>query len=109
MWAANGLTVDSRKSIGSIFAVKSPAAEVSIAEKEDTVLLTLVHREKSKKWEMRFPVGDKVLKLRAHVQQRIMIPLSRCVLKYAGQPMWDRHSLDHYNLTDGCIVEVSQE
>ena len=111
VWIINGLAVDVRKTIGAIFPTKAStaSAEVSITEREETVLLVLVHREKGKRWESRFPTGDKVLKLRAHVQQKTMIPLTRCVLQSAGQPMWDRHSLDHYKLTDGAIIEISQE
>ncbi len=111
VWVMAGLAVDPRKTIGTLFPTKSTATtpEVSITEREETVQLVLVHREKGRRWEAKFPTGDKVLKLRAHVQQKTMIPLSRCVLRSAGQTMSDRHALDHYKLEDGAIIEVSQE
>lgn len=107
-WVYEGLPIDSRRSIGSVLPL-TPSGDVSIMERDESVLLVLVHREKNKRWEHRFPLSDKVLKLRAHVQQKTMIPLSRCVMRYAGNVMWDRHLLEHYKLSDGAIIEISTQ
>ena len=107
-WAYEGLPVDARRTVGAVLP-QTPSGDVSIAERDESVLLVLVHREKGKRWEHRFPLSDKVLKLRAHVQQRTMIPLSRCVMRYAGNLMWDRHLLEHYKLSDGAIIEISTQ
>lgn len=107
-WVYEGLPIDARRSIGSVLPV-TPTGDVSIIERDESVLLVLVHREKNKRWEHRFPLSDKVLKLRAHVQQKTMIPLSRCVMRYAGNVMWDRHLLEHYKLSDGAIIEISTQ
>lgn len=108
-WTYEGLPVDPRRTVGSVLPTVVPTGDISIAEKEESILLVLVFRDKNKRWEHRAPVSEKVLKLRAHVQQRTMIPLSRCVLRYAGNVMWDRHALDHYKLTDGSIIEITVE
>ena len=108
-WTYEGLPIDPRRNIGSVLPALVPSGDITIAEKEESIMLVLVFRDKNKRWEHRAPISEKVLKLRAHVQQRTMIPLSRCVLRYAGNVMWDRHALDHYKLTDGAIIEISVE
>eukprot|EP00758_Cryptobia_borreli_P009352 Tbor_TRINITY_DN5473_c0_g1::TRINITY_DN5473_c0_g1_i1::g.25404::m.25404 len=107
-WTYETLAVDPRRNIGAVIPV-IPNGEVSVSEKEESVLLILVHREKNRRWEHRFPLGEKVLKLRSYVQQKTMTPLSRCALTYAGNPMWDRHLLGHYKLMDGAVIEITTE
>jgi hypothetical protein len=103
-----GVAVDHNATVGSVITPSATAAqEVSVLEQDDSVALLLVHREKGHKWEHRLPLKDRVLKLRAHVQHKTMIPLSRVKLSFAGKTLWDRHALDHYELHDGAIVEVS--
>lgn len=115
-WIFHGLQVDSRRKIGEMFAATSALAqastkqpEVSLQEKEEMLKLTIVYRDKNKKWEQEFLATEKVLRLRAFVQHKTMIPLSRCVMTSCGAAMQDRHCLDHYKLVDGSIIEVFQQ
>lgn len=108
-WVIQGLAVDSRRLIGDVLPKTGSGIEISIQEKEETIKLVIVHREKNRKWEHHFAASDKVLKLRAFVQQKTMIPLSRCILSSCSQLMQDRHSLDHYKLIEGSIIEVSHQ
>lgn len=92
---------------------KSPD-EVLVYETEETAVVTVLYKTKNRKWVEKMPVTDKVLKLRAAVQRKTLIPLSRCVLRiqrHGGLPivMQDRHPISHYKLQMGDIVEVSQE
>ena len=107
-WIMQGIPIDPRRPVGDVIP-KKPMSEITIDELEEMAKLTFVYREKGKRWDQKFPVGEKVLKLRAHVQQRTNIPLSRCGMKCDGQTMWDRHTLDHYHVTDGTVIEIFQD
>lgn len=91
--------------------------EVWIYEAEETVLLRLHVKDRlhsKKDWQERVPVKDKVLKLRAAVQRRTLIPLSRCTLTVRREDgtttvLQDRHTIAHYRLVSGDVVEVSHD
>lgn len=92
-------------------------AEVWAYEAEESVHLRFHVRDRSstkRDWQERFPTKEKVLKVRAAVQHKTLIPLSRCRLTLrrgdgSSQTLQDRHTLAHYHLVSGDVVEVAQE
>ncbi|RNF04450.1 hypothetical protein TraAM80_05165 [Trypanosoma rangeli] len=85
------------------------APEVIIIARDEVVRLVMVYKDKGFRWDVRLPATERVLKLRALVQQKTMIPLTRCVLQAHGSFLLDRHPLMHYNLQDGDVVTITQE
>ncbi|KPI85018.1 hypothetical protein ABL78_5927 [Leptomonas seymouri] len=90
--------------------------EVWIYEAEDTVLLRFHVKDglhSRKDWQERVSAKEKVLKLRAAVQRKTLIPLSRCTLsvKQKGSitTLQDRHTVGHYHLVSGDVIEVSHD
>lgn len=106
--AHDNALVDLTTAVGTVIRHSTqPVQEVCVSELDETVALTLVYRAKDRKWEYKVNVHDKVLRLRAHVQQKTMIPLSRIQLTLGGSPMWDRHAIDHYSVFDGVVIDVA--
>lgn len=85
------------------------AEEVLVYERDEAVSIVLVHRAKERKWELKLPLQEKVLKLRSIAQQKTMMPLSRIELTCLGQTLWDRHSLTQSRLVEGSVVEVVEK
>lgn len=93
------------------------AQEVWIYEAEESVQVRFHVKDRlhsTKDWQERLPVKEKVLKVRAAVQRRTLIPLSRCTLtvKHSNgmvTKLQDRHTLGHYHLMSGDVIEVSHE
>ncbi|EPY30737.1 hypothetical protein AGDE_09291 [Angomonas deanei] len=93
----------------------SSATEVLIKEEDETVLLTFVY--KNKKWSEKFSVNEKVIRVRAAVQRKTNIPLSRIALQFVSEEnnnnnrtvLQDRHNLTHYSPENGSVIEVLQE
>ncbi|GET91901.1 hypothetical protein, conserved [Leishmania tarentolae] len=91
--------------------------EVWIYETEETVQVRFHVKDRlhsKKDWQERLPVKEKVLKVRAAVQRRTLIPLSRCTLtvKHSNgmvTKLQDRHTLEHYHLVSGDVIEVAHE
>lgn len=83
--------------------------DVTIISREESVRLVMLYKEKGIRWELRMPISEKVLKLRALVQQKTLIPLTRCALRARGFCLLDRHPLRHYQLQDGDVVAITQE
>ncbi|KEG12110.1 hypothetical protein DQ04_02001130 [Trypanosoma grayi] len=113
-WRARGVLLDPKCTLGSteLGLVRSEAdatPEVTIIARDEAVRLVMVYRDKGFRWDLRMPASEKVLKLRALVQQKTMIPLTRCVLRARGACLMDRHPLLHYHLQDGDVVDITQE
>ncbi|ORC90610.1 uncharacterized protein TM35_000084080 [Trypanosoma theileri] len=112
-WRANGVLLDPKCVLGStdIGLSKSDETtpEVTIIARDEAVRLVMVYKDKGLRWEIRMSSTEKVLKLRALVQQKTMIPLSRCVLRVHGTCLVDRHQLMYYQLQDGDVVNITQE
>ncbi|KAG5469431.1 hypothetical protein LSCM1_02651 [Leishmania martiniquensis] len=97
--------------------VGSAAQEVWVYETEEFIQVRFHVKDRllsKKDWQERLPVKEKVLKVRAAVQRRTLIPLSRCTLTVKQSngvvaKLQDRHTLGHYHLVSGDIIEVSQE
>ncbi|KAG5469775.1 hypothetical protein CUR178_01914 [Leishmania enriettii] len=93
------------------------AQEVWVYEAEETIQVRFHVKDRShskKDWQERLLVKEKVLKVRAAVQRRTLIPLSRCTLTVKQRngvvtKLQDRHTLGHYHLVSGDVIEVSQE
>ncbi|CBZ37301.1 hypothetical protein, conserved [Leishmania donovani] len=93
------------------------AQEVWIYEAEEAVQVRFHVKDRlhsTKDWQERLPVKEKVLKVRAAVQRRTLIPLSRCTLTVRHSngmvtKLQDRHTLGHYHLMSGDVIEVSHE
>lgn len=92
--------------------------EVIIHEQEENVVLRFHVKEglqrNRKDWRERVIVKEKVIQLRAAVQRKTLIPLSRCVLRVKRGDgsmvvLQDRHTIAHYHLSSGDTVEVSHE
>ncbi|KPA81191.1 hypothetical protein ABB37_04529 [Leptomonas pyrrhocoris] len=91
--------------------------EVWIYEAEATILLRFhvtdcLHSKKD--WQERVQAKEKVLKLRAAVQRKTLIPLSRCTLSVKHQDgavttLQDRHTVAHYHLVSGDVIDVSHD
>lgn len=102
--------VDPNMNVGSLVPPGIlPQTEFNLTEISDVMALVVVWRVREKKYEIKISPHEKVLKLRSMVQQKTNIPLSRINLSYCGQVLWDRHSLDHYKLCDGAIIELTSE
>ncbi|CCW63150.1 unnamed protein product [Phytomonas sp. EM1] len=102
-----------------------PSVDVVIKEQEETIVLNFSYKAKNMRWQERVPAEEKVLKLRAAVQRRTLIPLSRCTLrvvsaegeggkesKTSSTPaviLQDRHPISHYHLESGVMIEVLQQ
>ncbi|RNF21259.1 uncharacterized protein Tco025E_03442 [Trypanosoma conorhini] len=112
-WRAGGVLLDPkcRLETTELGLGKSEigAPEVTIIARDEVARLVMLYKDKSFRWEVRMPATEKVLKLRALVQQKTMIPLTRCVLRAHGTCLLDRHPLAHYNLQDGDVVSITQE
>ncbi|KAH9578295.1 Ubiquitin domain [Trypanosoma melophagium] len=112
-WRANGVLLDPKCTLGStnIGLSKSDETtpEVTIIARDETVRLVMVYKDKGLRWELRMSSTEKVLRLRALVQQKTMIPLTRCVLRVRGTSLVDRHQLMYYHLQDGDVVNITQE
>jgi len=105
-----GERVDPNMNVGSLVPPGVlPQTEFYLTELSDLMHIVVVWRAREKKYELRISPHEKVLKLRAMVQQKTNIPLSRINLSYCNQTLWDRHSLDHYSLCDGAIIELQSE
>lgn len=91
--------------------------EVWIYEAEETVLLRFHVKDRlhsKKDWQERVPKTEKVLKLRAAVQRKTLIPLSRCTLSVkrddgSALTLQDRHTVGYYHLVSGDVVEVTYD
>lgn len=95
----------------------SNAQEVWIYEAEETILLRFHVKDRlhsTKDWQERVQVKDKVLKLRAAVQRKTLIPLSRCTLTVKREDgsatiLQDRHAVRHYHLVSGDVIDVTHD
>ncbi|KAL7707155.1 hypothetical protein N2W54_001449 [Lotmaria passim] len=93
------------------------AQEVWVYEAEETVLLRFHVKDRlhsKKDWQERVQVREKVLKLRAAVQRKTLIPLSRCTLNVkrgdgTTTTLQDRHTVAHYQLVSGDVIEVTHD
>ncbi|CAM40706.1 conserved hypothetical protein [Leishmania braziliensis MHOM/BR/75/M2904] len=93
------------------------AQEVWIYEAEETIQVRFHVKDRlhnKKDWQERLPVKEKVLKVRAVVQRKTLIPLSRCTLTLKRSnglvtKLQDRHTLAHYHLGSGDVIEVSHD
>eukprot|EP00672_Neobodo_designis_P006588 CAMPEP_0174881324 /NCGR_PEP_ID=MMETSP1114-20130205/84205_1 /TAXON_ID=312471 /ORGANISM="Neobodo designis, Strain CCAP 1951/1" /LENGTH=678 /DNA_ID=CAMNT_0016116721 /DNA_START=27 /DNA_END=2062 /DNA_ORIENTATION=- len=93
--------------VGSVIAAsEKPIQQVVVSEAKDTVSVTCVYRAKSLKFDLTTKPSEKVLRLRALVQQRTNVPLSRLVLTFGGAELLDRHPIAHYGVFDGSVVEI---
>nr|CCC94256.1 unnamed protein product [Trypanosoma congolense IL3000] len=112
-WRANGVTLDPKATVGStklgLTARNDAHPEVIIVERDEMLRLVMFYKEKSLRWEVRILETERVLKLRSLVQQKTLIPLSRCVMCVNGHRLQDRHPLQHYQLQNGDVIEVRQE
>ncbi|EKG07836.1 hypothetical protein TCSYLVIO_001033 [Trypanosoma cruzi] len=112
-WRAGNVALDPKCRLGStelgLGGNEVAAPEVIIIARDEAVRLVMVYKEKGFRWEVRLPSSERVLKLRALVQHKTMIPLTRCVLRAHGSCLMDRHPLAHYNLQDGDVVTITQE
>ncbi|CBH16366.1 hypothetical protein, conserved [Trypanosoma brucei gambiense DAL972] len=112
-WRMNGVLLDPKATVGStklgLSSRNDASPEVVIIERDESLRLVMLYKEKSVRWELRIQETEKVLRLRALVQQKTLIPLSRCVMRANGQRLQDRHPLQHYQLQNGDVVEVMQE
>lgn len=112
-WRAGAVPLDPKCRLGStelgLSKRENTAPEVTIISRDESVRLVMLYKEKGFRWELQMPATEKVLKLRALVQQKTMIPLTRCVLRARGFCLVDRHSLMHYQLQDGDVVTITQE
>lgn len=100
--------------------------------------LTFVCKDRHKRWQERFAVNEKILRVRAAVQRVTLIPLSRCVLRLRRKVqidreeeqqqtlynignnevpspcemisimLADRHRIGYYNLEPNDVIEVYQ-
>ncbi|KAG5495120.1 hypothetical protein JKF63_02173 [Porcisia hertigi] len=115
-----GLPSALRKSLASLASSSSPidaAPEAWVYEVEETVQVRFHVKDQlhgKKEWQERLPVKEKVLKVRAAVQRRTLIPLSRCTLTLKHKnglaaKMQDRHTLGHYHLVSGDVIEVTYD
>ncbi|CCW66242.1 unnamed protein product [Phytomonas sp. Hart1] len=114
-----------KSSRGTSPQTSPPLADVVIKEQDGTILIHYSYKAKNMRWHERVPTEERVLKLRAAVQRKTLIPLSRCVLRVvpAGSSggkegkmngtsaviLHDRHPISHYNLQSGVTIEVLQE
>jgi hypothetical protein len=99
--------VDMECRVGVLIAPSAqPVQQLLISEMEDTITITCVYRAKAFKWDVRIDPAEKVLRLRALVQQKTNVPLSRIELYFGEQQLWDRHPLNHYGIYEGCIIDV---
>lgn len=77
-----------------------------MSEVSTYITVTAVQRARNRKWRMRLELSDKILKLRAFVQEKTMLPLSRIELTWRGELLWDRHTAAQSNLIDDAVVEI---
>lgn len=99
--------------------------------------LTFVCKNRHKRWQERFAINEKILRVRAAVQCVTLIPLSRCVLRLRRKVqtgneqqqqqtiyntnnvlsppcetisimLADRHRISHYNFEPNDVIEVYQ-
>ncbi|KAK7197885.1 hypothetical protein NESM_000742800 [Novymonas esmeraldas] len=93
------------------------AQEVWVYAAEETIQVRFHVNDRhytKKDWQERLPVKEKVLRVRAAVQRRTLIPLSRCTLTVkhgdgTATTLLDRHTLGHYHLVSGAVIEVTHE
>jgi hypothetical protein len=99
--------VDFDVRVGAVIAPsEKPVQQVVVSEAKDSVTVTCVYRAKSMKFEVTSKPSEKILRLRALVQQKTNVPLSRLSLSFGGSELLDRHALAHYGIFDASVIEV---
>lgn len=128
-WKVNGESVlDGSVTIGnSVLGVESSmkdgqhrpgsagagAAEVWVYEVDENILLNFYYKDKNKRWQQNVPTKEKVLRIRAGVQQKTLIPLSRCSMRLISGDrrlvLQDRHMLSFYSPQPQDFIEITQD